>query len=169
MSHFAFVRFSSLTVSIIRTYNVQIQVGETHIPVVLGKGSPMSPIASGMLIWWQDTGSSDLWVLSTSCRETCPSNKVPLYPLSSFRPAHLDAQLAYGDSNTGTYAKGPIGSDFVSLAGLGLQDQFFSAINSTNTSVIQTGSAGIFGLGFPFNRCVDRFSKAILPGIDRGI
>ncbi|KAG8221443.1 aspartic peptidase domain-containing protein [Butyriboletus roseoflavus] len=118
------------------TYNVQIQVGETHIPVVL------------------DTGSSDLWVLSTSCQETCSSTKVPLYPLSSFRPAHLDAKLLYGDSNTGTYAQGPIGSDSVSLAGLNLQSQYFSAINFTNTSVVQTGSGGILGLGFPFNSLV---------------
>ena len=70
--------------------------------------------------------------------------------------------LIYGDSMTGTYAEGPIGSDFVSLAGLVLQDQYFSAMNFTNTSVIQTGSVGIFGLGFPFNRCAGRFSATLL-------
>lgn len=34
------------------------------------------------------------------------------------------------------------------------QDQYFAAISNTNTSVLDTGSAGIFGLGFPVNRWV---------------
>ena len=94
-------------------------------------------------------------------------SKVPLYPLSNFRPAHVDSMLTYGDSKTGTYAAGPVGSDFVSLAGVGLEGQYFSAINSTNTSVLQTDSAGIFGLGFPFNRCVVQFLNAAqLLGVD---
>ena len=63
---------------------------------------------------------------------------------------------------TGTYARGPIGSDFVSIAGLGLQNQYFAAINSTNTSVLRTDSAGILGLGFPFNRYVGRLSNMTL-------
>jgi phytepsin len=42
--------------------------------------------------------------------------------------------------------------DVVSLAGLQLQDQYLAAISETNTKVMQTGSAGIFGLGFPANR-----------------
>ncbi|KIJ62345.1 hypothetical protein HYDPIDRAFT_94748 [Hydnomerulius pinastri MD-312] len=115
------------------TYNVLIQVGGTDLPVVL------------------DTGSSDLWVLSTSCQGSCLASKVPLYPLTTFHSANLDANLVYGDSLTGTHATGPIGCDLISLAGLGAQDQYFAAINDTNTSVVETGSAGIFGLGFPIN------------------
>ncbi|KAF9223072.1 acid protease [Gyrodon lividus] len=115
------------------TYNVLLQVGEAHLPVVL------------------DTGSSDLWVLSTSCQGACSAGKVPLYPLTTFHPANLDAALIYGDSMTGTHATGPIGYDLVSIAGLGLQNQYFAAINNTNTSVVETGSTGIFGLGFPIN------------------
>jgi phytepsin len=42
----------------------------------------------------------------------------------------------------------------VDLAGLTLQNQFFAAINDTNTSVEDTGSAGIFGLGFPVNSVI---------------
>lgn len=60
----------------------------------------------------------------------------------------------YGDSNTGTYARGVIGYDSVSLAGLTLQDQYFAAINDTNTSVVQTRCSGIFGLGFPLNSVI---------------
>jgi phytepsin len=100
----------------------------------------------------QDTGSSDLWVLSNICQGTCSSANTALYSPNTFHDMGLDATLVYGDSNTGTYARGIIGYDAVSLAGLTLQDQYFAAINDTNTSVVQTRCSGIFGLGFPFNR-----------------
>ncbi|KAH7890581.1 aspartic peptidase domain-containing protein [Phlebopus sp. FC_14] len=52
---------------------------------------------------------------------------------------------------TGTHAKGLIGFDTVSVTGLVVPNQYFAAINSTNTSVVETDSSGIFGLGFPIN------------------
>ncbi|KAH7925266.1 acid protease [Leucogyrophana mollusca] len=118
------------------TYNVLIEIGQTQTPVVL------------------DTGSSDLWVLSTACGAGCSSGTQPLYPLSTFHAANMQAQLLYGDSMTGTHASGPIGYDTVCLAGLVLEEQYFAAINDTNTAVLQTNSAGIFGLGFPLNSIV---------------
>lgn len=100
-----------------------------------------------------DTGSSDLWVISDSCTGNCTSS-VPLYPHSTFKSANLDVQLLYGDSFTGTHAYGLIGQDTVGLGDIELQGQYFAAINNTNTTVLSTGSAGIFGLGFPINRCI---------------
>jgi hypothetical protein len=99
-----------------------------------------------------DTGSSDLWVLSSPCSTDCFSAAVPLYPLTSFQPSGLDVRLEYGDSLTGTFAQGLVGMDVVGFAGLRLQDQYLAAISETNTKVMQTGSSGIFGLGFPVNR-----------------
>ncbi|EGN94451.1 hypothetical protein SERLA73DRAFT_188362 [Serpula lacrymans var. lacrymans S7.3] len=117
------------------SYNVLMQVGDTQTPVVL------------------DTGSSDLWILSSASGAN-GSSSVPLYDPSTFQPSDLEARLEYGDSLTGTHAFGPIGFDSVSLAGITLSDQYFSAINDTNTTVLQTGSAGIFGLGFPINSVI---------------
>ncbi|KAG5646919.1 hypothetical protein DXG03_001995 [Asterophora parasitica] len=116
------------------TYNVLVTVGGVSTPVVL------------------DTGSSDLWVISDACK-TC-STEVQLYPQATFQSIGLEARLLYGDSRTGTHAFGLIGKDTVDLAGLTLQNQFFAAINDTNTSVEDTGSAGIFGLGFPVNSVI---------------
>ncbi|KAI0066911.1 acid protease [Artomyces pyxidatus] len=118
------------------TYNVLIQVGETSTPVVL------------------DTGSADLWVLSSACSTDCFSTTVPLYPVATFQATGLAVQLMYGDSQTGTHADGPIGKDTAGLANFSLDSQYFAAISSTNTSVLQTGSAGIFGLGFPLNSVI---------------
>lgn len=112
------------------TYNVLVQVGEVETPLVL------------------DTGSADLWVISDTCVGNCTST-VPLYPQTTFEPSGLTVQLLYGDSRTGTHATGPIGKDTAGIAGLTLQDQYLAAIVDTNTTVLETGSAGILGLGFP--------------------
>ncbi|KAI0266450.1 aspartic peptidase domain-containing protein [Gloeopeniophorella convolvens] len=122
------------------TYNVLVQVGGIDTPLVLGMSL--------------NTGSSDLWVLSDSCTTDCFSVTVPLYPQTSFQPSGLAVRLAYGDSLTGTFAQGPVGRDVAAIAGLELPDQYFAAISETNTSVLQTGSAGIFGLGFPVNSVI---------------
>jgi hypothetical protein len=60
--------------------------------------------------------------------------------------------MQYGDSQTGTFAQGVIGNDTVHLAGLTMHNQYFAAINMTNTSVMDVSAAGILGLGFPVNR-----------------
>ena len=63
--------------------------------------------------------------------------------------------LKYGDSNTGTHAGGPVVLDTVGVAGLSMENQPFAAVNSTDNSAVQNGGAGIFGLGFPAQRCAD--------------
>jgi hypothetical protein len=89
-------------------------------------------------------------VLSDAC--TMCVGDVALYRQATFRSVGLDVGLLYGDSRTGTHAFGLIGKDTVGLASFTLLDQYFGAINNTNTSVEELGSAGIFGLGFPVNR-----------------
>jgi hypothetical protein len=111
-----------------------------------------------------DTGSSDLWVLSDSCSAGC-STGAPAYIQGNFNSTGLDASLHYGDSETGTYALGLIGNDNVELAGLHMPKQNFAAINKTNVGLINAGSSGILGLGFPANRftrlllTLDRYSS----------
>ncbi|KAF8962099.1 aspartic peptidase domain-containing protein [Flammula alnicola] len=116
-------------------YTVLITVGGITTPLIL------------------DTGSSDLWIMSDACTRGCAGD-VTLYPQSSFRYAGQDVKLLYGDSKSGTFASGIIGGDTVDLAGLALQNQYFAAINKTNTSVAEVGAAGIFGLGFPVNSVI---------------
>lgn len=111
------------------TYSVLVQVGGIETPLVL------------------DTGSADLWVVSDSCSDCV--TEVQLYPQATFQPTGLTAQLLYGDSRTGTHATGPIGKDKAGVAGLTIDDQYFAAIVDTNTTVLETGVAGIFGTGFP--------------------
>ena len=55
-----------------------------------------------------------------------------------------------------------MGSDSITLGTFNLKDQPFAVINQTNTTLIQYGLAGILGLGFPINRCVDLFERGLI-------
>ncbi|RPD56506.1 acid protease [Lentinus tigrinus ALCF2SS1-6] len=112
------------------TYTVLVKIGETLCPLII------------------DTGSADLWTASDGCQE-CSKYGVALYPQESLSAVGQDVDLLYGDSRTGTHASGPIGTDTVGVAGLSVPDQYLAAIVDTNTSVLDTGSTGILGLGFP--------------------
>lgn len=152
-----------------------VNVGNISAPLVLGELCvSLSSRLGSTLKLWADTGSADMWILSDACKTCSDTQRSPpgldLYPMDELHRV-TDVELFYGDSRTGTQASGVLGSDSVGVAGLsvkvrtfinltcsvltsGKQNQYFAAINRTNTSVLDTGSNGIFGLGFPVNRCV---------------
>lgn len=97
-----------------------------------------------------DTGSSDLWVVSDACRTgTCKNSDVTRYPSQKDKSTGVDVAMYYGDSSTGSFAKGSIGLDTATVAGIAIADQAFGVINDTNNAVVQYNTAGIVGLGFP--------------------
>ncbi|KIJ46018.1 hypothetical protein M422DRAFT_29439 [Sphaerobolus stellatus SS14] len=111
-------------------YSVEMSLGGVNVPIVL------------------DTGSSDLWAISSDCTKTsCGEiSGLPVIKTSEFKPAGLDFRIDYGDSNEPSFAAGVTLSGTVSLAGTQLDNQFIGAVNDTNT--LTDGLTGVFGVGF---------------------
>lgn len=94
-----------------------------------------------------------MWVVSDACQAgTCKGSTVSRYPTPSMNSAGPDVSLLYGDSTTGTFATGPVGLDTATIAGVAMTNQPFGVINATNNPIVQFGTSGIFGLGFPGGR-----------------
>lgn len=159
-----------------RAYSLLLVIGHTTIPVVVDTGSSdlwviantcnstactptqlsLSESKSRVKFYPQESGRS----------ESCFNNKCH----TGFNSTFLPASLLYGDSHTGTHAFGVIGTDSLGIRSINestdtemkmtgfarslptLERQYFAAINDTNTSVLETGCAGILGIGFPLNR-----------------
>jgi len=66
--------------------------------------------------------------------------------------------MNYGDSKTGTFASGPVGTDVVAIAGVAISQQPFVSVTNTTNLLVKQGASGILGLGFPSGRCIRLYS-----------
>ncbi|KAE9392370.1 acid protease [Gymnopus androsaceus JB14] len=157
-----------------KTYSMLMNIGNTTMPVVIDTGSSdfwvisdacTSPVCTRAqlqpAIPFYPQSSNYPESHSNFCKDDDDGSH------TGFNSTFLPASLLYGDSLTGTHAFGVIGTDSVGI-GTGtttntnstdndrfvfsLPNQYFAAINDTNTSVLETQCAGILGLGFPLNR-----------------
>lgn len=95
-----------------------------------------------------DTGSSDLWVPSSSCTSsTCRSkNKYTASRSSTGTRRSGSFSIQYGDGST---VSGPVYTDSVTVAGLTANNQYFSPVTTLSSSFSGDPIDGILGLAYP--------------------
>jgi cathepsin D len=95
-----------------------------------------------------DTGSSDLWVATSSCT-TCTSD-IPLFnptKSSTYKAATGSGSTLEIDYGSGS-VQGVISEDTVSFGGFTIPTQELLGVTTTTTGLINDGLSGIMGLGF---------------------
>ncbi|KZT43975.1 acid protease [Sistotremastrum suecicum HHB10207 ss-3] len=93
-----------------------------------------------------DTGSSDLWVVSSTCADA-DCQGVPSYsPSNSMTPTNTIFKLGYLTGNV----LGNVAYDTVILGNFQVASQVFAFVNqTTGIGLSSTGNSGILGLSFP--------------------
>ncbi|KAJ7612659.1 acid protease [Roridomyces roridus] len=95
-----------------------------------------------------DTGSSDLWIPSSSCTSSTCQSKSKYTASSSSTSSKKSGtfSIEYGDEST---VSGPIYTDTVSVSGVTAKTQYLSAVTTLSSSFSGDPIDGILGLAFP--------------------
>ncbi|OCH94249.1 acid protease [Obba rivulosa] len=93
-----------------------------------------------------DTGSSDLWVPSSSCTSCGSKHTYNAASSSTSQQQSGSFTIQYGDGST---ASGNIYTDTVTIAGITATNQTFSAVTSESAEFQQDPTDGLIGLAFP--------------------
>ncbi|KAG0705619.1 acid protease [Suillus ampliporus] len=107
---------------------------------ILAVGTPPYPFAVIL-----DTGSSDMWVASSTCQSMCAgTGNFDSTKSSTFKNLTQDFTVTYGSG----HAAGTLGQDVVQMAGFTISDQEFAVVTSTSANFLQNPVTGIFGLAW---------------------
>ncbi|OBZ78061.1 Aspartic protease [Grifola frondosa] len=92
-----------------------------------------------------DTGSSDLWVPSSSC-SSCKGHKYSSSSSSTSKKQTGTFSISYGDGST---ASGSVYTDTVTVAGIKATGQYLSGVTKESSSFASDPADGLLGLAFP--------------------
>ncbi|EIW81636.1 acid protease [Coniophora puteana RWD-64-598 SS2] len=98
-----------------------------------------------------DTGSSDMWIASSSCSSSsCKQTSGNLYNPSSSTNTNKSFSINYLSGE----ASGPIVWDKVSLGGYEILTQALAAVNNVNNEPLASNFDGILGMALPLNSII---------------
>ncbi|CUA78135.1 Cathepsin D [Rhizoctonia solani] len=103
-------------------------------------GTP--PVAFNVIL---DTGSSDLWLASSTCYTGC--QKVPTFDAANsttFKNLTTAFSIRYGSGQ----AAGELGSDTVQMAGFQVTGQTFALADQVSSGLLSNPVSGLMGLGW---------------------
>ncbi|QRV74112.1 aspartyl protease [Ceratobasidium sp. AG-Ba] len=103
-------------------------------------GTP--PVAFNVIL---DTGSSDLWLASSTCYTGC--RNVPTFDASAsstFKNLSTTFAIRYGSGQ----AAGELGSDSVKMAGFQVDGQTFALADQVSANLLSNPISGLMGLGW---------------------
>ncbi|KAJ7700486.1 acid protease [Mycena rosella] len=111
-----------------------------------GKISVGTPAQSFLIDF--DTGSSDLWIPSSSCTSSTCSSKSKYTASASSTSSKKSGtfSISYGDGST---VSGPVYSETVTVAKIKATKQYFSPVTTLSSSFKDDPVDGILGLAFP--------------------
>lgn len=95
-----------------------------------------------------DTGSADLWVISTELPASSQKNHTSFNPKNSSTFAKMDGytwKIQYGDESS---ASGDVGTDVLNLGGLEIPKQAIELANKMSDEFAQGAGDGLLGLAF---------------------
>ncbi|KAG2749602.1 acid protease [Suillus brevipes Sb2] len=121
--------------------NLMVNQGlDTSFYGSLAVGTP--PYSFDVLL---DTGSSDMWIASSTCQSMCAgTGNFDSTKSSTFKNLNKNFSVSYSKG----YAAGTIGQDVVQMAGFTIPDQTFAVVTTTATNFLRNPVTGIFGLAW---------------------
>ncbi|KAJ7099995.1 aspartic peptidase domain-containing protein [Mycena belliarum] len=122
------------------------------LPILVGSGP--SPQNMSLQV---DTGSSDLWIASTSCGSSV-CGKTPRYNPTTAVPTNHDFTIQYLAGKV----SGPIVWDTVNVGGYSIDNQALAAANSVESEPLSSQFSGVLGLALPTNSYI---ADQIPPGL----
>ncbi|KAJ7109622.1 acid protease [Mycena crocata] len=123
------------------------------LPILFGSDS----VTPQNLTLQVDTGSSDLWVASSSCSSSA-CGQAPLYDPSKAIPTNANFAIQYLVGNV----SGPIIWDTVTVGGYSIDYQALAAADVVDSEPLSSQFSGVLGLALPANSII---SEQVQPGI----
>ncbi|KAJ6582958.1 aspartic peptidase domain-containing protein [Mycena vulgaris] len=114
------------------------------LPILVGSGS--SPQNLSLQV---DTGSSDMWIASSSCRSSV-CGQTPLYDSSGATDTAHSFTIQYLVGNV----SGPIMWDTVTVGGYSLNSQALAAADVVESEPLASKFSGVLGLALPANSII---------------
>ncbi|KIY44031.1 acid protease, partial [Fistulina hepatica ATCC 64428] len=123
------------------------------LPLTIDRRSYYAVVQAGGLNFRVDldTGSSDLWLLASSCTSTACKD-LPTYPLKYYSDSFITVDdnatlfnITYADT---TAVSGFVAREKIGFGNITVHNQTFGLVTSSNVSLVDDTS-GILGIGFP--------------------